>query len=288
MSKNKARLIITVSMILAVIIVGGAVTWAWIEQSTLADIKGSSIELATAPGLIIKVNGNESHVINLNSYMLDMEDDPFVLAEASSVDGRNIYIRQSSASGGGETNTGNIYVHLANEEDLNHRYIQLQFSMQADEKAHDIWFDPDQSHIKLAAALLDDPNVSPNAANVIRISVDVSVEGGSNPGDRGTTIFANDKTYYTYGISEIDQITGQIVDPDESLENRQTIYEFTDFDENQPWMHLDTDEVATVVIRIWLEGQDPNCLDYLDGKIISGSTMDIKIRFQSDGEEEPE
>ena len=294
-SKNKRRNIIlsviAVIEIVALIIFG---VYSWIESAEDVGAQGENLKLASSPGLIIRLSdGSETNTVNINNFLGDSTGD-FILAEASSVDANTIFLRHSSSFSGGEI--VRTYRQAVSNDDSNVRYIDISFQVLATSGTTPVYFAPydnssgtDQgTYLKL----VDDNGRNTYATDAIRVGVSF---------DNGATfkIFSTFDTrplasYENAYISSYDSITtngGAIhaIDNDGNVLASggfadQIIYPFeysmydssksTTYNLNHALTVIRDGEAKDVVVRVWLEGQDENCVDE-----ISASNLSFQIYF---------
>ena len=284
-NKKRSRLIIAVIAIVELAVIAGLITWAWIEGSVSPGLKGNNLQIASSPGLIMSIDNRQTDVININDYILDRPDAPFVLAEASSNDGRNIVIRKTFDDDSQQTNINDVYVYPAVSADENVKFIDIRFKLRSDYDIgyQNVWLDSSRCFIK--------ERETENELEAIRISVTVTRESGSPP----TAIFAENvttdssmRTINAVGDpGTYDEVTGKIISS-----RSQVVYSFESRDNSYPGStplisNLASGEEANIEVRIWLEGGDPSCIDYDDTansgyNSIAGKNLDLSIFFKSE------
>ena len=284
-NKKRSRLIIAVIAIVELSVIAGLITWAWIEGSVSPGLKGDNLQIASSPGLIMSIDNRQTDVININDYILDRPDAPFVLAEASSNDGRNIVIRKTFDDDTQQTNINDVYVYPAVSADENVKFIDIKFKLRSDYETgyQNVWLDSSRCFIK--------ERETENELEAIRISVTVTRESGSPP----TAIFAENVTTDSSmrTINAVGDAGTYDVDTGKIIGSRsQLVHSFESYDNeytgSTPLIsRLASGEEANIEVRIWLEGGDPSCIDYDDTAIsgygsIAGKNLDLSIFFKSE------
>ncbi len=271
-SANKKRNIIlsvvAVIEMVALIIFG---VYSWIEGAESAGVKGKNLSRASSPGLIIRFNGDYTNAVDLNAYIDEkvqaQNADEFVLAEASSINGSNMFFRGPQNAAGELTFRECVPV-----EDDNIRYIKAEFDIMSDgtdsssADGTNIWLDPNKTYLRVRSTQAPDTFLPDGA---IRISM--SFDGGTTFkvfGSSAKTISA---------IKAIDN-TGAVLSPVTEGLGTQTVKAFTDASPDKgasaALAHLPSGSEVHVIMYIWLEGQDSNCVDE-----IASSILDLQLYF---------
>ncbi len=260
--RNIILSVIAVIEMVALIIFG---VYSWIEGAESAGVKGSNLSLASSPGLIIRFNGETTNTVDLNDFIKDYTDD-FVLAEASSINGSEIFFRGPQDSNGERT-----YRACVAAQDDNVRYIKVEFTIMSDgtdassTNGTNIWLDPDKTYLNILSTQASDTYL-PNGA--VRISMKFGDDGSWQVfGSSAKTIQA------IKSIDENGYITTNIATGVVSGLSTQTVKAFTDASpdkgESAALAHLASGEEIQCTMCIWLEGQDPNCVDEIASSILN-------------------
>ena len=285
-NKKRSRLIIAVIAIVELSVIAGLITWAWIEGSVSPGLKGNNLQIASSPGLIMSIDNRQTDVININDYILDRPDAPFVLAEASSNDGRNIVIRKTFDDDTQQTNINDVYVYPAVSADENVKFIDIRFKLRSDYDVgyQNVWLDSSRCYIR--------ERETENELEAIRISVTVTRESSGSPfpaifAENVTTDSSMRTTNAVGDPGTYDETTGKIIGS-----RPQVVHSFESYDSSYTGStplisNLASGEEANIEVRIWLEGGDPSCIDYDDTansgyNSIAGKNLDLSIFFRSE------
>ncbi|MGD9901243.1 MAG: hypothetical protein AB7S44_01755 [Spirochaetales bacterium] len=279
--KSNVSLLISLTLILVVGII--SVSYAWVFSTEFSDITGVNIVLGESQGLVMTVNGNVSESININNY-LGASFSTFSLKEASSSDGRDLFLRDSGTYYVDEENIyegidvasdeiGIIQFRDADLSDRNVSFIYFDLTLESTGDNRYLIFDDTNSYIK---------DISNNLINPVRVSL-TFVEGESTT----TKIIGNRQeyygNYYTEAVSNIDSITkvGYTTDQDVETFAGYNGYEDSVFSASHTLYYLTNGVQIHVVVRIWLEGGDPLCTNS-----IAGSLLNIALQFDNIAESE--
>lgn len=297
MKAKKRNKILSILAIVEILALMGLGIYAWIEGGTSPQLVANDLKITSSPGLIMLLNNNPEDEININTYIHETTDE-FRMAEASSPDGRQIFIRDDQYN----PNTNDdetIYVRNANDtDDLYRTYIRFSFDMRgefdSDEEAQigrKVWFD-DETNITDAAG---EPILP------IRVSLTYSIDGGAER----TLIFSEERvdqqadptppylagsngyvTYYpvtTFTSAHLaafaDAATALTYDPSAAAARR--VYAFSEYgDSEHSLFTLTGGQTCSMTVRIWLEGTDPLCEDNPEfGVDIADHVFNLLLRF---------
>ena len=169
--------------------------------------------------------------------------------------------------------TGIIRFRAAGSEDNNVSMIYFNFILESTGDNRYLFFDSVNSFIK---------DIDENLIEPIRVSL--TFTEGTNV---DTIIIGNRQeytgNYYTDAVSNIDSTTkvGYTTTQNVSSFEGYNGYNNSVFDANKTLYYLEQGVQIGVVVRMWLEGGDPMCTN-----TISGSTVDISLRFDNIEESE--
>ena len=281
--KAKKFLPLGFSFILIFVLSFSSIAYAWVFSTYFSDIVGIDISLVESQGLVMMLNGEVTEAIDINAY-LGGTLSTFALNEVSSANGRNIFLRDVSTYFLDEYHlydeipvardqTGIIKFKEATINDYNNSFIYFNFTLESTGDNRYLVFDSNNSFIK-------DSSYQP--IYPIRVSM-TFIEGTTTT----TKIIGNRQEYLgnytTEAVESIDEDTkvgytgGQDVGSFESY----TGYHESVFDPTKTLYYLPQDVQVSVIVRIWLEGGDPLCVDGL-----GGSSLNIALRFDNISESE--
>ena len=267
--KNR-KLFLSLEIILCLILAIG-VTFAWIPRNWAPEINYHKISVSTSGALIISFDGSDAHTSVDITEMMNKKD--LILKQVSSLDGESFV----SADFKPVISNG-VPKYTKNDNNESDNYIETVFylkcnSVQDGTKA--IFFHEDSF-----IGFPDGATPENNAYRAIRISIKV----GDKAGD--PVIFANKRPGFPYQAADASIAPGEnIFDNYKEDKTRlnskvlgyQDVNSFTEFNGvNSPICYISNNEATKIIIRIWLEGCDPDCISK-----IAGEVMDVTIKFDS-------
>lgn len=282
-------------------------TYTWVSRNWTPSIKSDNIDIASSGALVIRVLGDDSAVheeVNLNEVVGLEVENGFTFRQVSSQDGVNFFWKDFTPTIGGKDPA--VFYKITGNDTHKKDYIDTKFCLQLDdslETAKYIFIHPE--------TLIQ--NISGNVEGVdlskaIRISLtyDKEINGQTvtqtvilgNLEDNEGAINSyenvlNDK--YQAVLSDAD---GKTDLEDSGALGYQRVYGLQYFncgrvsynadkpfdeanytfarDESKALFVLKPGEQKWVNLRIWLEGQDENCV-----KEIAGGTFKLVLKFDS-------
>jgi len=317
MKKNVLKNIYSGLMALVLLITAISITVSWIESDISPEISGS-MKLSSSPGLIMSFNGNISEVIDINNFVLD-PGSTLVLAECSSAVGTydKLFVRTvsdalvetpastaisespspTSTDDSESVATNDVFARQAAPEDINTKFVYFTFSLKASEADLDVWLDSNTSKLELKSIVSAGRSI-----NVLRFSLTLTDDSGNiveaNNGKQ-TTIFAfkdasrtqyleDNPDYQQMALKDFDRTTN-LVQPFESLQaekqsqfyQNQEIHYLEEYDQDHPWLSLEKGQTVRVSLLVWLEGTDMDCKDSSTEGQVSGSELELFLKFMS-------
>ena len=281
MTAKKRRIILSAVVIVEILGLIGLGIYAWIEGGMSPQLTASQVKIVNSPGITMLLNGDPTNTININDFINDHEGG-FSLAEASSPDGRQLFIRDDTFNPTDDDTI--IFVRDAESYDQGTTYISFNFTMRADFDSNEagttgatraVWLDPTKCFIRDA----DGEAIIP-----IRISVTYSVDGGElhtvilgEDWPEGTRPATNPVIGYYPGTYDNHYYH-------EAMTNN-TVQNVESFSTYAPGLNTELFSLgegveATMTINIWLEGADPLCVDEPEiGPMIAGGVFDLSLYF---------
>lgn len=310
MPKLKRILSVFIAVWLCVLAV--TFTYTWVSRNWTPSIKGDDIGIASSGALVISVLSDASDVhteVSLNDVVGLAVDDAFVFRQVSSQDGNNFFWKDFSPTVSGDNPA--IFYKIDSTDTHKKDYIDTKFCLKLDDALDTskyIFIHP-ETVISYVKENVDDPDV----AKAIRISLtyDKEIETetgvqtvketvilghlddneevinaveGSAPNElyRAVLSDADGKTdaedsgalgyQVVYGLQYFD-CGRTFFDMDHPF--TESNYNFTR-DESKALFTLAPGELKWVDMKIWLEGQDENCV-----KEIAGEKFDLVLKFDS-------
>ena len=297
-SKNRKTILCIVAA-LEVLVLAGLGIYAWIEGSTSPQLYATDVKIVSSPGITMLLSGDPRSVININDYLGELTGD-FYLTEASSPDGVKMFIRDDSFNYIDDDEK--IFVRDANSQDPQSTYIEMVFTLKADEDSEEygaggprsIWLDPSRCYIynhngQPNPRPTDDPN-APAEEPIVPIRVSISYYFDDNSNDVTTYIFGMPRPAdepvsegRTYAVHDYYTATSGNHYLHEAIfmSTPQNVLSFSDFaPDRAPMFSLEVGHTANVTVRVWLEGADPLCVDDPEfGTDIAGATFDLSLFF---------
>ncbi len=258
--KHFRRMIISLISIVIVIAAMTTSTISWFT-TTHSQLEATRFQLECGKGLRVNDSGtSEMQFSQVDNY----------LTPASSVDGRNLYF---PTDGNDFSNvTSQMTFRSANVGDKNVNYIQIDFSLTAQQNHTALYINDEKTSIKVANSLEPGATHRPEdwsipQAAALRAALWSSTAENGIP---NTPIVFNptNSTVRTAAVADVDRSTGAFVG-----DGRQVAHAFSEYAfGGSPVATLSKGVETKFSYIIWLEGTDPKCTD----KILS---KDIQINL---------
>lgn len=310
MPKLKRALSAFMALWLCVMLV--AFTYTWVSRNWTPSIKSDDISIASSGALVISVLSDTSAVhteVSLNEVVGLEVDNSFVFKQVSSQDGINFFWKDFSPTVSGDFPA--LFHKIDNSDSHKKDYIDTKFCLKLDDElttSKYIFIHP-ETVINYIKENVNDPDV----AKAIRISLtydkEIVTESGTqtvtetvilgNLDDNEEVVNARDddsaNDLYKAVLNDAD---GKTDEEDSGALGHQVVYGLQYFncgrtsfnmddpfnesnynfkrDESKALFTLNPGEFKWVDMRIWLEGQDVNCV-----KEIAGEQFDLVLKFDS-------
>lgn len=237
-----------------VLLTGMSFSWFTIKTSVL---EGKNFVLDCGKGLRV----NDTGVSQL-SFKIGEKN----LVPASSVDGRNLFFPTDGSDFSSVTE--NMTFRSANVGDKNQNYIQIDFTLTAQQNHTALYIDDTKTSIQVCG---NNPitEYSTSQAAALRSALWSSTAEGGVP---NTPVVFNPtaSTVYTAAVADVDRSSGAFI-----ASGRQVAHNFSDYSfGGTPVATLSKGVETKFSYIIWLEGTDPKCTD----KIVS-KDIEIKLAF---------
>lgn len=289
-----------------------AFTYTWVSRNWTPSIKSDDISIQSSGALVISILSDTSAVhteVSLNDVVGLGVDNAFVFKQVSSHDGINFFWKDFSPTVSGDFPA---IFHEIDSSDIHKKdYIDTRFCLKLDdslETSKYIFIHP-ETVINYIKDQVEDPNV----ANAIRISLtydkDIVTDSGTQTVTE-TVILGNlddndgvmnaldDSTMNDAYMAVRNDADGKTDEEGSGALGHQVVYglQYFDcgrvtFDMDDPFNEanytfkrdpskalftLNPGELKWVEMRIWLEGQDENCV-----KEIAGEKFNLVLKFDS-------
>ena len=307
----KLRRILSAVLALWLCVMLVAFTYTWVSRNWTPSIQGDNIEIASAGALVIKVLGDTSAVhteVSLNDVCGLEVDNGFVFKQVSSQDGINFFWKDFSPTVSGELPA--VFYKITGTDTHKKDYIDTKFCLQLDDAlttAKYIFIHP-ETVIEYIKENVEDPDV----AKAIRISLTYEKEITTATGtqvvtetvilghldDNEEVINSQDSAVTNNSYKAVMNDADSKTDIDPTALGYQTVhglqyfncgrqsfnmekpfdqsnYNFTR-DPERALFTLQPGELKWIDMRIWLEGQDDNCIE-----AIAGEQFDLVLKFDS-------
>lgn len=289
-----------------------AFTYTWVSRNWTPSIKSDDINIASSGALVISILSDTSAVhteVSLNDVVGLEVDNGFTFKQVSSQDGVNFFWKDFSPTVSGEDPA--IFYKITSVDTHKKDYIDTRFCLKLDdslETSKYIFIHPET----VINYVMDNADV-PDVSKAIRISLtydkDIVTDSGTqtvtetvilaNLDDNDSVINAREDVVvndqYKAVMSDAD---GKTDEPDSGALGYQVVYGLHYFDcgritfnmedpfhesnynfkrdASKALFTLNPGELKWVDMRIWLEGQDGNCVEE-----IAGEKFNLVLKFDS-------
>ena len=309
MPKLKKALSVFLAIWLCVMLV--TFTYTWVSRNWTPSIKSDDISVASSGALLISVLGDESAVyteVSLNDVVGLAVDNSFVFRQVSSQDGKTFFWKDFSPTVTGDNPA--VFYKVGANDLRKDDYIDTKFCLTLDDsltQSKYIFIHPET-----VINYLNDTIDGPHLNKAIRISLTFDKEIDTPTGVQTVTetiILAdlddNESVINALDDTKVDNLYKAVMnDADGKDENNatalgyQTVYGLQYFncgrtyfdmdnpfnadnysftrDESKALFKLNPGEQKWIDMRIWLEGQDENCV-----KQIAGEKFNLVLKFDS-------
>ncbi len=288
-----------------------ALTYTWVARNWTPSITSNDIGIASSGALVISVLSDTSDVhteVSLNEVVGLEVNESFVFRQVSSQDGINFFWKDFSPTVNGDYPA--LFHKIDSADSHKKDYIDTKFCLKLDDALTEskyIFIHP-ETVINYIKENVDDADVS--KAIRIALTYDKTVETASGPQTVSETVILgnlddNQNVINAQGSSEANE-KYMAVSPDADGKNDvdsgalgyQVVYGLQYFncgrtsfnmdapftesnynfkrDPNKALFVLSPGEQKWVNMRIWLEGQDENCIDE-----IAGEKFNLVLKFDS-------
>lgn len=285
LKKSNFKTVFSLSISFALILLLGLVsfTYSWVFATDFSDITGMNISLAESQGLVMSLDGQVAHSIDINAYLAGSLS-TFALKEASSTNGRDLFLRDEGmyfndvegiydGVNVARDDVGIIQFRQASMGDRNTSFIYFNLNLEATGDNRYLIFDSANCYIE---------DISNQPVEPIRVSL-TFVEGENI----NTYIIGNRQeylgNYHTEAVTSIyaEDKVGYTSNQDVSFFSAYNGYTSSVFDSNKTLYYLEENTSINMIVRIWLEGGDPLCTNY-----IAGTELNVSLAFDNIAESE--
>lgn len=251
-SKVKGILLSVISLLLSLVLIV-FVSYSWFCYRDTGQLSTSALTIDADSGLSLNFGDDYSGKLDINNH-INVND--FKLSEASSVDGRNIYFPTTGT--GTNTGTNDMIFREGTANDVNTRYLSLDFSLRAAAGEADVFLDAGKTYAVLTSGV---------TANSIRMAFNF------NDGTAPIVVSPGLLPQYERTSNVISYISAQ-GRANCVTQTSQSIYNY--IRGNGVLCHLDVGEVKNVTLTVWLEGTDEEFSD-----MYANNNFNINVKFTS-------
>lgn len=311
MPKLKKILSAFIALWLCILLV--AFTYTWVSRNWTPSIKSDDIGIASSGALVISILSDTSAVhteVSLNDVVGLAVNESFVFRQVSSQDGINFFWKDFSPTLDG---TSPALFYKIDETDTHKKdYIDTKFCLKLDDSlttSKYIFIHPETT-----INYIKDKTTDPDASKAIRISLtynkDIETASGTqtvtetvilgNLDDNEEMVNADNDSDNANDLYKavLSDANGKTDEEDSGALGYQAVYGLQYFncgrllydsdnpfsesnynfkrDESKALFTLKPGELKWIDMRIWLEGQDENCV-----KEIAGEKFDLVLKFDS-------
>lgn len=242
-----------ISLVIAFVLLT-SMSFSWFTNKT-STFNANTFTLDCGKGLRV----NDSGTSQLNFSQVDKN-----LIPASSVDGRNLYFPTDGSDFSSDTE--NMTFRSANAGDKNQNYIQIDFTLTAQQNHTALYINDEKTSIQVRNS---DPVTEYSIAQAapLRSALWASTAESGVP---NTPIVFNptSSTVRTAAVADVDRSTGAFISSGRQIAHSFSEYSFG----GTPVATLSKGVETKFSYIIWLEGTDPKCTDRITAK-------DIKIEL---------
>lgn len=254
--KTLRKLLLSVISLTLAIVVIVTMTFSWFTVKT-SNLTAELFKLDCGKGLRV----NDTGTTELSFSQVDK-----YLVPASSVDGRNLYFPTDGSDFSNITEY--MTFRSANVGDKNQNYIQIDFTLTAQQNHTALYINEKKTSIKVAHSLganetRNDDDWSVQQASALRSALWCSTAEDDVP---NTPIVFNPtaSTMYTAAVQDVDRSTGAFISKGPQVAHAFSEYSFG----GEPVATLEKGVETKFSYIIWLEGTDPKCTDKIRNKDI--------------------
>ena len=254
--KTLRRMLLSLISLTLAVVAFTTTTFSWFTASK-SDVNATNFKLDCGKGLRVNDTGtSELEFSQVEKYLIP----------ASSVDGRNLYFPTDGSDFSNITNQ--MTFRSANVGDKNVNYIQIDFTLTAQQNHTALYINDEKTSIKVAPKLGE--NETRQASDyTTQLAAPLRAALWSSTAESGvpnTPIVFNstNSTVYTAAVADIDHATGTFVG-----DGRQVAHTFSDYSSSGlPVATLEKNVETKFSFIVWLEGTDTKCTDKVLGRDI--------------------
>ncbi len=266
------KTVIPIIVVIQLIVLLTLSSFAWFADRTNPSIEESSIQIAAADGLLIRLtpDSEERLVVNLNQVISDFE--LFELKQVSSANADDFFYVDFGA---GLSYNDPEFVQVEYEQDgtldMHHYgFVDYDFYLQAEQYDKFVYLHMD--------TMMDGPA---DEALRIAITIDETVIIFGKHAENGisdpftTEAVINEGEFDFHDIDEF-FVTNQLVHVFSDKGGGRELDDDAPLDESKILTMIEAEETLQVNVKIWLEGGDVSC-----NNTLAGTEIDIVIKFGS-------
>lgn len=242
-AKTRKQLLLSVLSLILAAITSLTAVFCWYTTKP-AKMEGLNFTLNCGKELRVNDGGNT----DLSFKNLDSDIIP-----ASSVDGKNLFFPTDGTGFSDETQK--MYFRSANVGDKNYNYIQIDFTLTAQDNFTALYIDSEKTFIKVKEKNADDATLSVQRAAPLRAALwsSANIESGNE------TIVFNplDKNVTTAAVAAVDRSSGKYLSNGSQMANAFFQYDYKVGRKSVATLMKGVETKFSYIV--WLEGTDPKC-----------------------------
>ncbi len=237
-------------------------TVSWFSIST-AKLDAGRFMLECGKGLRVNDSGESDFQFN----NVDKE-----IVPASSVNGRNLFFPADGSDFSKVTDE--ITYRSATVGDKNVNYIQIDFTLTAQENNTALYLNTDDDATKLSVYDSDKDQDSVTLAAPLRLAIWAGTEKDNTAPNEPIVFNPTGRTFYTAAVNTVDRSSGRLLSKKAQLSHAFEDYSYG----GTPVAVLSKGVETKFSIIIWLEGADPKCVY---DQVISKKNIKLSIAFST-------
>lgn len=248
-----------------VLIVSSSVAW-FVPISKDGIVQNvSTFELKGGSSIQIDQNGEISNIISLNN---------LVLAEASSVDGRNLYFPVTTAGSINATATGTKLFRQATVGDQNVNYVYKTFTLTAKQDRTSVYIN--NYTIKVGDKTYTPSSINDSAECPVRIAF--IRDSAEKPDVFDPTALAVNSVKKYKAVQSANYDTGSVALQNESTADPFSLYHYIS---GSPLVTLSSNDAVEMTMVVWLEGSENSIGNTSASNNFSGQEFSLEIVLES-------
>lgn len=263
--RRKLSISILVALLVIVLIISPTIAW-FVPVNKYGTVNAeSSFELKGGSSLEVDQGGDNSNIVSLNN---------LVLAEATSVDGRNIYFPVTTADSINKNSTKDKLFRQATVGDQNVNYVYKTFTLTANQDRTSIYI----NNYKIMVG--DKIYSSSDINNVDECPVRIAFINDSinTPDVFDPTALAVSSVRNYKAVDTADYVTGKVLSTKETNADPFSLYHYIS---GSPFVTLSKNDAVELTMVVWLEGAENASSNSSVSENYAGKKFSLEVEFQS-------